>query len=510
MKNIDKKMAEAAKSILGGRPMFEHQRLACAALLAGRNVLLVSPTGSGKSLCYQLPTLLSGKPTLVVSPLIALMDDQEEKTRSLGLSVGRLHSGVDLAKQWWTVGSWINGTLRILYTSPERLCDDRLRRSLGQRPPGLIVIDEAHCISTWGHRFRPAYRRLGETLNAFAKAPTLAMTASARPAVRQDILQTLKLDDPLSIIVPFSFPRLRLSTVETYRPEERLVFIAALASSPGRLPMVVFCLTKKQCQSTAYFLAQSGHSVTTYHAEMTVQDRADVATTFRGATRAVLVATSAYEMGIDKSDIRTVVHSGLPTSLESYTQGIGRAGRDGADAVAVLLYSERDLDILDAVAGHMPEVDGSPCTHAAAAKDIYDYASSTRSCRLAALNGHFFGPLHPEAHVLCGHCDTCQKRRPERALPAAAVALRKWRSRVARERSLQAFAVLTDREIRRLCTICPKTEADLEGIDGVRRSVLKEYGSNIIAALWHPGQAGNGSAGDAERSLHYEPSGSDP
>jgi len=293
MKNIDKKMAEAAKSILGGRPMFEHQRLACAALLAGRNVLLVSPTGSGKSLCYQLPTLLSGKPTLVVSPLIALMDDQEEKTRSLGLSVGRLHSGVDLAKQWWTVGSWINGTLRILYTSPERLCDDRLRRSLGQRPPGLIVIDEAHCISTWGHRFRPAYRRLGETLNAFAKAPTLAMTASARPAVRQDILQTLKLDDPLSIIVPFSFPRLRLSTVETYRPEERLVFIAALASSPGRLPMVVCCLTKKQCQSTAYFLAQSGHSVTTYHAEMTVQDRADVATTFRGATRAVLVATSA-------------------------------------------------------------------------------------------------------------------------------------------------------------------------------------------------------------------------
>ena len=178
--------------------------------------------------------------------------------------------------------------------------------------------------------------------------------------------------------------------------------------------------------------------------------------------------------------------------------------------MAVLLYSERDLDILDAVAGHTPEVDGSPCTHAAAAKDIYDYASSTRSCRLAALNGHFLGPLHPEAHVLCGHCDTCQKRRPERALPAAAVALRKWRSRVARERSLQAFAVLTDREIRRLCTICPKTEADLEGIDGVRRSVLKEYGSNIIAALWHPGQAGNGSAGDAERSLHYEPSGSDP
>jgi len=382
------------------------------------------------------------------------------------------------------------GKLRILYTSPERLSDERLRRCLRVRHPGLVVIDEAHCISTWGSRFRPAYRSLGGVLKDFGQTPTLAMTASAKPAVQRDIVQTLDLHDPLSVIVPFTFANLVLSAALTPCPEDRLEFIRDLAAAEDCLPMVVFCVTKKQCLWVSAYLAQNGQRVMTYHGGMTMPDRSSASVAFQQAARAILVATSAYEMGVDKSNIRTVVHFGLPSTLESYAQGVGRAGRDGAESKAVLLYSEHDLDVLDAVAGLQQEKDGSSGDIASAAKNVYDFAT-TKTCRVAYLNHHFFPATHRGGRRDCGTCDSCQTRRrlmgsgpsQDIALTSVAAALKDWRKSTSRERQQAAFTLLTDREIRRLSTVRPQTELDLEQIAGVRRSVSEKFGREIIAVI---------------------------
>lgn|GEM_PF-7125629 len=487
MDKHQRKISAAARKLVPGQSLYAHQVRTGAALLSGRNVMLISPMGSGKSLCYQLITYISAKPTLVISPLIALMDDQVEKTRSLGFSAERLHSGVDAAKQWWSISSWTAGKLQILYTSPERLNDERLRQSLLFKPPGLIVVDEAHCISTWGNRFRPAYRQLGTLLQNFTCIPVLAMTASANPNVQQDIVKSLRLSDCVTITVPFTFSNLALSAHQIPQPQNRLEFVAGLAATANNLPMLVFCVTKKQCEWLSLSLLKAGHDVLTYHSGMTQPDRAAVSANFRQSSRSVLVATSAFELGVDKTDIRTVIHFSLPSSLESYVQGVGRAGRDGAAARSILLYSEQDLDTLDALASHLSQTGASPADSAAAAAEIYAYATS-KTCRVLFLNRHFFPETALKTSSPCEFCDSCHTRRSSNAsqdpmFTPAASALKLWRRNAAAKRKQSAFTILTDREIRRLLTVWPKTLENLAQIAGIRRTVCENFGQELIEVI---------------------------
>lgn len=489
MSDIKAKIKATAQNFLGGRKLFEHQDQACAALLSGRDVMLVAPMGSGKSLCYQLPTHLSTKPTLVISPLIALMDDQVKKTRSLGLDAAVLHGGIEAYEQWRTISKWMAGTLRVLYTSPERLCDPRLRQCFGVMRPGLIVVDEAHCISTWGSRFRPAYRQLGQMCKAFGPVPLLAMTASAKPAVQLEIVRSLDLCNPVLISAPFVFANLELRAEAVKNGKDRLGILLNLTAHPSSLPLVVFCLTRKQCDWVSAFLLQSGRRVLKYHAGMTRLERSHVTETFRESTSDILVATSAYELGIDKNNIRTVVHLGLPSSLESYVQGVGRAGRDGDEASAILLYDEHDLDVIDAVAGHRHENDNSLDEMASAAAEVYAFAQ-TKGCRVGFLNGHFFPKVAEEIEA-CGNCDRCRLRnKPKDSCVEespkhmrAIAALKEWRRKASKERKQKSFKILTDREMHRLCIACPQSEAHLYEVGGVRRSVIENDGREILRII---------------------------
>ncbi len=319
------------------------------------------------------------------------------------------------------------------------------------------------------------------------------MTASAKPEVQRDIIRTLCLRDPVPVIVPFSFNNLTVSCISAPPGEERLEIILDLAREPEALPMVVFCATKKQCQLVSALLAQHGHNVLSYHAGMPVNYRADICAKFQQATRCILVATSAYEMGVDKANIRTVVHFGMSGSLESYVQGMGRAGRDGKPAKALLLYSESDFDLLDAIAGVAADADNALQDTAAAAQFVYDFATAKR-CRLEFLNSYFFPALGASLSS-CGLCDNCQARRetlqlqpyPDPFLTTVARALRHWRTDISRERQVAAFTLLTDREIRRLCTANPQSEEDLQRVAGVRRPVVDAFGGNIIQVIRNAG-----------------------
>ena len=316
------------------------QEQVCRALIAGQDALLVMPTGAGKSLCYQLPGLARGGTTVVVSPLIALMEDQVQKLRDLGLRADRIHSGRPRDASRAASRDYLEGRLDFLYLAPERLRVPGFPELLSRRPPVLVAIDEAHCISHWGHDFRPDYRLLGERLPALRPAPVIALTATATPRVQADILAQLGLRAPSRFIHGFRRTNLAIEVVEL-KPSARAAAVASLLADPGRRPAIVYASTRKEAESLAQVLGGQS-AAAPYHAGLSARRREEAQTAFLSGDLQIVVATIAFGMGVDKADVRTVVHTGLPGSLEGYYQEIGRAGRDGAPARAVLFYSWAD------------------------------------------------------------------------------------------------------------------------------------------------------------------------
>jgi ATP-dependent DNA helicase RecQ len=301
------------------------------------------PTGAGKSLCYQLPAIARGGTALVVSPLIALMDDQAAKLSAAGLRVARIHSNLSRDDARQACRDYLDGSLNFLFIAPERMRIPGFPEMLARRKPSLVAIDEAHCISVWGHDFRPDYRTLGEHLPTLRPAPILALTATATPTVQQDIVAQLHLSDPALFIHGFRRSNLAIEVVELSKPR-RHEFTAKLLRNPAARPAIVYTPSRRDSEELAAELALH-FPAAAYHAGLDASVRERVQRAFQSGKLEVVVATIAFGMGIDKADVRTIVHTAMPASVESFYQEIGRAGRDGLPSRSVLLHSYADRKI---------------------------------------------------------------------------------------------------------------------------------------------------------------------
>jgi RecQ family ATP-dependent DNA helicase len=317
-----------------------NQEAVCRAAIEGQDVLLVMPTGSGKSLCYQLPGIARGGTTLVISPLIALMEDQVARLKKQGFTVDRIHSGRPRTDSRQACIDYLSGKLQFLFIAPERLRVAGFPEMLAKRPPSLIAIDEAHCISQWGHDFRPDYRMLGKHVPQLRPAPLVALTATATPVVQNDIVEQLGLVRPARFVHGFRRANIAIEVVEI-APSLRAEVASGLLREAERRPAIVYTPTRKQAESLAAALAGSAPAMA-YHAGLDPQRRRRVQEEFLEGRIQIMVATIAFGMGIDKADIRTVIHTALPGSLEAYYQEIGRAGRDGGPSRAILMHSYAD------------------------------------------------------------------------------------------------------------------------------------------------------------------------
>lgn len=338
------RLTELLGSVFGFPGFRPGQEEVCRAAVEGRDLLLVMPTGAGKSLCYQLPALVRGGTALVISPLIALMEDQSSKLRALGLKVARIHSGLERHEARQACVDYLHDELQFLFIAPERLRVPGFPEMLAKRKLSLVAIDEAHCISQWGHDFRPDYRMLGQYLPGLRgegdPTPVLAMTATATPAVQADIVEQLGMTSPAKFIHGFRRKNLAIEVVELPMPE-RGETIAKLLADAARRPAIVYATSRKQAEKLAEELAGKIPAAA-YHAGMEPEARERVQTAFQQSEIEVVVATIAFGMGIDKANIRTVIHAGLPGTLEGYYQEIGRAGRDGEPSRTFLMHSYAD------------------------------------------------------------------------------------------------------------------------------------------------------------------------
>ena len=312
-------------------------------VLAGRDAMAVMPTGQGKSLCYQLPaTLLSGL-TLVISPLIALMQDQVAAMKQRKVAAAAFHSGLTGAEKSRVMQELHQRRLQLLYLAPERMQHEGFLQVLRSLWVSLLVVDEAHCISQWGHDFRPDYLKIGRLRRELTNPPCLALTATATTRVQTDVCQRLSLHDPFRLVTGFRRANLALSVQCCQSRREKLTTLDRLVGKTEKGTILIYCATRRAVEEVAAWLEQTHPSIGYYHAGLSDEERRRVHDEFRAGSVRILAATNAFGMGIDKSDVRLVVHFDIPGSIEAYYQEVGRAGRDGRPAACVLLFHERDL-----------------------------------------------------------------------------------------------------------------------------------------------------------------------
>ncbi|MFZ5730056.1 MAG: DNA helicase RecQ [Pseudomonadota bacterium] len=369
-------------------------------VLAGRSALAVLPTGGGKSLCYQIPSLLRPGLGLVVSPLIALMTDQVAALQQSGVAAARLDSAVDPQERSETWRRIEAGALDLLYVSPEGLMSPHMMERLRRTPLALIAIDEAHCVSQWGHDFRPEYRMLGRLAEIFPDVPRLAVTATADARTRDDIRAELRLEDAAEFVASFARPELALFAERKAGAAQKRV-LELVAERRGRSG-VIYAGSREGTERLAEALRQAGVDAQAYHAGLDKAVRADRLEAFLEAEDAVMVATIAFGMGVDKPDVRFVIHADPPASIEAYWQEIGRAGRDGEPAEGITLYGASDLAwALRRIDGREMD-EGVKQVQVRKVRQLYAMLEGT-ACRAAAVR-RYFGETGVEP---CGQCDVC-------------------------------------------------------------------------------------------------------
>jgi ATP-dependent DNA helicase RecQ len=490
-------------------------------LLAARDTCVVMPTGGGKSLCYQLPAVVAGRTAVVISPLIALMQDQAAQLAQMGIPAAVLNSSVSDEQQAEVMQRARNGAYRLLYLSPERIARADTLGWLQQVPISFFAIDEAHCISEWGHEFRPEYRQLSRLRTRFPDLPIAAFTASATRHVRHDILAQLQLRDPEKYIASFHRPNLRYLVRECSGRDQSALLVKAVRScEEGNV--IVYSPTITRVEETVDFLEDQGIPAVGYHAKMQSEDRRRNQERWMSDEVRVLVGTIAFGLGINKATVRAVVHLSLPKSIEQYYQEAGRAGRDGLPADCILLWKKQDAGLLGFFANQISD-DAERERAWQRYHTIRAFVESNR-CRHSQICTHFG---ETPKWTSCGACDVCgsspewlskavaaqsvrrrtktaaassfagrdagdrasSRKEPSVTLAGAEVELREflreWRRTTAKEQNTPAYVVLHDTSLDEICRRQPSSIAELLTITGIGERKADLYGKEILAALKH-------------------------
>ncbi|QYN41955.1 DNA helicase RecQ [Gilliamella sp. ESL0443] len=385
-------------NIFGYKSFRNQQKDIIESVIDGRDVLAVIPTGGGKSLCYQIPAVVLPGTAIVISPLISLMKDQVDQLLVNGIPAAFLNATQSGIEQQNVINQYLNHSIKLLYISPERLTVSSFGALLDQHPPSLIAIDEAHCISQWGHDFRPDYRQLNQLSKRFADVPIIALTATADEMTQRDILNQLNLVDPLFVVRSFDRPNIRYTVVEKFNLTEQVVsFIETQKGNSG----IIYCSSRSKVEDMTTRLVARGFSAIAYHAGLSTSERQSAQESFLKDNTQIIVATVAFGMGINKPNVRFVVHADCPRSIEAYYQETGRAGRDGVPAEAMLLFKSNDLSwykqqIIEKYDNDQKQVE----LHKIQAMESFAQCMTCR--RIVLLN--YFGEHRTES---CNNCDIC-------------------------------------------------------------------------------------------------------